>query len=59
MDSRMATDENPRRFGKALRYRKRGMWRYRLGNYRIVCEIQESKLIVLVVTGGHRSSVYD
>lgn len=55
----MATDENPRRFGKALRYRKRGMWRYRLGNYRIVCEIQESKLIVLVVTGGHRSSVYD
>ncbi len=59
MDSRIATDNDPKRFGKALRRSKRGLWRYRVRDYRIVCEIQETRLIVLVVAIGHRSSIYD
>jgi mRNA interferase RelE/StbE len=35
------------------------MWRYRVGDYRILCNIEGDKLIVLVVEIGHRSSVYD
>ncbi len=59
MHNRIATDENPRRFGKGLRRSKRGLWRYRVGDYRIVCKIQESRLIVLVVVVGHRSTIYE
>ena len=59
MDGRIAADENPRRFGKALRHSKRGLWRYRVRDYRIVCEIQDAKLIVLVLSVGHRSTVYE
>jgi len=59
MHTRIATDENPRRFGKDLRRSKRGLWRYRVGDYRIVCKIQESRLIVLVVVVGHRSTIYE
>ena len=59
MDSRIATDEDPRRFGKALRHGKRGLWRYRVRDYRIVCEIREARLVVLVIAVGHRSTVYE
>ncbi len=59
MDGRIAIDESPRRFGKALRHSKRGLWRYRVRDYRIVCEIQDAKLIVLVLSVGHRSTVYE
>ena len=56
--SRIATDENPRRFGKALSGDKTGLWRYRVGDYRIVCKIEDDRLIVLVVAVGHRKLVY-
>jgi mRNA interferase RelE/StbE len=59
LDGRIATNENPRRFGKALRHGKRGLWRYRIQDYRIVCEIQDTKRVVLVVAVGHRSIVYE
>lgn len=59
MDGRIAINESPRRFGKALRHSKRGLWRYRVRDYRIVCEIQDAKLIVLVLSVGHRSTVYE
>ena len=59
LDHRIATDEDPRRLGKALRHTKRRLWRYRLRDYRIVCEIQDVKLIVLVVAVGHRRTVYE
>lgn len=56
---RVATDEDPRRFGKPLLAEKAGLWRYRVGSYRIVCRIEDDRLAVLVVAVGHRSSVYD
>jgi mRNA interferase RelE/StbE len=51
--------EDPRSFGKPLRHSKFGLWRYRLRNYRIICQLQQAKLIVLVVAVGHRSVIYD
>jgi mRNA interferase RelE/StbE len=59
MDDRIAASADPRDFGKPLRGNKFGLWRYRVRDYRILCEIRESRLIVLVVTVGHRSTVYD
>ena len=59
MDNRIATAEDPRNFGKALRGSKFGLWRYRVRDYRIICELQERRLVVLVVAVGHRSTVYD
>ncbi|MDP4584898.1 MAG: type II toxin-antitoxin system RelE/ParE family toxin [Verrucomicrobiales bacterium] len=59
LDERIAVDEDPRRFGKGLRSDLAGLWRYRVGDYRIVCQILDGELIVLVVTVGHRRDVYD
>jgi mRNA interferase RelE/StbE len=50
--------EDPHRFGKPYLSIK-GAWRYRIGDYRLVCLIQNEKLIVLVVKVGHRRDVYD
>ena len=50
--------EDPRRFGKPY-LSIRGACRYRVGDYRLVCLIQNEKLIVLVLKVGHRQNVYD
>lgn len=50
--------ENPRMMGKALSDNKAGLWRYRVGNYRIVCSIEDEILLILVVDVAHRSKVY-
>jgi mRNA interferase RelE/StbE len=59
MDRRIAKADDPRAFGKPLRHTKFGLWRYRLRDYRIICQLQDAKLIVLVVAIGHRSTVYE
>ena len=51
--------ENPRIHGKGLTSNRSGEWRYRVGDYRIIVEIQDNEVIVLVLNIGHRSSVYD
>lgn len=56
---RIATQENPRRFGKALRSNFSGLWRYRVRDYRIVCRIEEEQITVLVLRVAHRREVYD
>ena len=56
---RISSDEDPRRFGKPLSRDKVGLWRYRVGNYRIICTIEDDKLIVLVLRIGHRKDVYE
>ena len=58
MDERVAAASDPRDFGKPLRKSKFGLWRYRVRDYRVLCEIQESKMLILVVTVGHRGTVY-
>lgn len=56
---RIATDEDPCRFGKPLLGDMSRLWRYRVGDYRIVCHIETEKVVVLVLAVGHRSTVYD
>lgn len=56
---RIAAAEDPRRFGRPLTGDLKGLWRYRVGDYRIVAAIEEDRMIVLVVTVGHRREVYD
>jgi mRNA interferase RelE/StbE len=56
--TRIATAEDPRRFGRPLTADLSGLWRYRVGDYRIVAKIEADRLVVLVVTVGHRREVY-
>jgi mRNA interferase RelE/StbE len=59
LDERVAGAGNPKRFGKALRAELSGLWRCRVGDYRILCQIQDRQLLVLVLSVGHRKNVYD
>lgn len=59
LDERVAGDADPRRFGKGLKADLAGLWRYRVGDYRILCQIKDGDLIVLVVAVGHRRDVYE
>lgn len=58
LDERVAGDADPRRFGKALKAQLAGLWRYRVGTYRIICKINDGELLVLVVAVGHRKDIY-
>lgn len=55
---RIATENDPRRFGKALRGGLQGLWRYRVGDYRLVCQLRDHAFVVLVIRVGHRREVY-
>lgn len=50
--------DNPRIQGKGLVENKSGQWRYRVGNYRVLCEIKDKEVIVLVLEVGHRKNIY-
>jgi mRNA interferase RelE/StbE len=56
---RVATLVDPHSIGEALRGSKLGeFWRYRVGDWRIICEIQDAKLVILALRVGHRREVY-
>jgi mRNA interferase RelE/StbE len=55
---RLKSAENPRQWGKPLHGDKQGLWRYRVGDYRLICDIQDEKITVLVLEVGHRKDVY-
>lgn len=56
---RVAGSPDPRQFGKPLRMNLAGLWRYRIGEYRLICRIEEYRLVVLVLKVGHRREVYE
>ena len=59
MDERISGERNPRDTGKALTGNLLGaFWRYRIGDFRIICDIQDERLCVLVIQIGHRREVY-
>ncbi len=58
-EERISRSEDPRQFGKSLKSSFSGLWRYRIGDYRAVCRIEERTLVVLVVRVAHRSKVYN
>jgi mRNA interferase RelE/StbE len=59
LKQQVSIQDDPRIFGKSLTGDKRGLWRYRVGDYRIICQLLDEKITVLVVKIGHRKSIYD
>ena len=55
---RVAQHPDPKALAETLAGPYRGLWRFRIGDYRAICDIQDNKLIVLVLEVGHRGDVY-
>lgn len=51
--------ENPRVHGKGLTANRSGQWRYRIGDYRLLCDIQDDQLIIVMIDVGHRRDIYE
>lgn len=49
---------DPRQHGKGLTSNRSGQWRYRIGDYRLICELHDNELVILAMTVGHRREVY-
>ena len=58
IEKNLMNTENPRIKGKALTGDLKGVWRYRVGDYRILAEIQDTKIVILILDIGHRSKIY-
>jgi mRNA interferase RelE/StbE len=58
LENRVLANQDPYQFGKPLKGDKVGIWRYRVGDYRILCQIENEALIVLVIAVGHRKNIY-
>lgn len=50
--------ENPRYSGKSLIGNKQGLWRYRIGNYRVIADISDTNCVIIAVEVGHRKFIY-
>ena len=59
IDKNLVNCEDPRIHGKGLVGDKSGQWRYRIGDYRIICEIEDEEIVILVLEIGHRREIYD
>ena len=58
LDDRITGSNNPKQWGKQLKGELKNIWRYRVGDYRILCQLQGELLVVLVVDVAHRRDVY-
>lgn len=59
LDERVATLNDPRSLGEALHGSRLGeFWKYRVGDYRLICKIEDARLVVLVLRVGHRKEIY-
>jgi mRNA interferase RelE/StbE len=59
LQERVSKLDNPRSIGKALQGARFGeFWRYRAGDYRLICRIEDLSVVVLVLRVGHRSEIY-
>ena len=59
IEKNLVGEENPRRHGKGLTANRSGQWRYRIGDYRLLCHIDDGKLIILALSVGNRREVYE
>ncbi len=59
INKNLVDTENPRLHGKGLTANRSGQWRYRIGDYRLICNINDNKLIILALSVGHRRDVYE
>jgi mRNA interferase RelE/StbE len=59
LENTIAERENPRDFGKPLLGNFSGLWRYRVGDYRVICQINDQQLVILTAKISHRKDVYE
>lgn len=59
IEKNLVNCENPRVHGKGVTANRSGQWRYRIGDYRLICQINDNELVILALTVGHRREVYD
>ncbi len=50
---------DPRLHGRGLTSNRSGQWRYRVGDYRLIAQIEDSRIVILVLSIGHRRDIYD
>lgn len=58
IDKNLQGCSDPRQHGKGLTSNRSGQWRYRIGDYRLIAEIEEDRIVILLLSVGHRSIVY-
>ena len=58
IDKNLVACENPGAYVKGLTANRSGQWRYRIGDYRLICLIEDEKLVILALSVGHRSEIY-
>lgn len=58
IDKNLMNCSDPRIHGKGLTSNRSGQWRYRVGDYRILAEIQDNQLVLVLIDVGHRSRIY-
>lgn len=58
INKNLVSVDNPRFSGKSLTGNLRGLWRYRIGDYRLICDIKDKELIILAISIGHRRDIY-
>ena len=59
IEKNLVNCSDPRMHGKGLVSNRSGQWRYRIGDYRIIADIQDNKLLILIIGAGHRKNIYD
>lgn len=58
IDKNLVGCEDPKAHGKGLTTNRSGQWRYRIGDYRLICQIKDAELVILALSVGHRRDVY-
>ena len=58
IEKNLVSCTEPKQHGKGLSSNRSGQWRYRIGDYRLICEIREKELIILALSVGHRREIY-
>ena len=59
IDKNLIGCDNPRRYGAPLTANMKGLWRYRIGSYRVIADIHDDIITIEIVDAGHRREIYD
>lgn len=59
IDKNLQNCSDPRQHGKGLSANRSGQWRYRIGDYRLIADIQDERVVILILEIGHRRDIYD
>lgn len=58
LEDRILTKDNPRSLGSPLRGKLSNFWKYRVGDYRLICKLEDGLLLLIVISVGHRKEIY-